>query len=93
MARPPEPIYLEKQTYRRRRLEDAARFVPWLGVVLLIFPALWSDDVGAKPPGTAGRGVYIFAVWSILVLASALLTRGLMRRDPPRDPEEDDVGT
>lgn len=92
MARPPEPMYLERQTYRRRRLEDAARFLPWLGAVLLIFPALWADGGPADAPGTAARGLYIFTAWAVLVLVAALLSRRLMRQDRSGGPKEEDAG-
>ena len=78
MARPPEPIFLERQSYRRRRLADAARFLPWLGAVLLVFPALWGDGTAADPPGTASRGIYVFAAWAVLVAAAGLISRRLV---------------
>ena len=88
MARPPEPIYLARQTYRRRRLEDAARFLPWLGAILLIFPALWADGSAADPPGTAARGLYIFVTWGILVLLAAVISRRLMRGSAAQEDED-----
>lgn len=85
MQRPRDPLFLERQTYRRRRLEDAACMLPFLGVVLLIFPAMWSETNAAAPPGTATRGLYIFAAWAGLILAAGLLSRRLMRGVPPGD--------
>lgn len=62
MSRPPEPLFLARQTYRRRRLGDAALFLPAFGVALLLLPILWADDAS-----TRGGIVYIFSVWAILI--------------------------
>ena len=38
MGRRPEPVFLERQSYRRRRLGDAAKFLPFVGLVLFLLP-------------------------------------------------------
>ena len=63
MSRPPEPIFLARQTYRRRRLEDAARVLPALGVLLLLAPILWASDAT-----TRGGLIYVFLVWAVLIV-------------------------
>lgn len=73
-----EPLFLARRTYRRRRIMDAARVLPWLGLALFLLPVLWS--AGAAP-GTARVGVYLFAVWAGLIVAAALLARPLSRQD------------
>jgi hypothetical protein len=83
MSRQPSPLFLERETYRRRRLMDAARILPVLGLVLFLLPALWQRP-GA--PNTAGEALYLFAVWAMLILAAALLARPLRRTDAPRRP-------
>ena len=35
MSRPPEPLFVERRTYRRRRMADAAIFLPVVGLILL----------------------------------------------------------
>ncbi len=62
MSRPPEPLFLARQSYRHRRFGDAARFLPALGVLLLLLPVIWASD-GA----TRGGLIYIFSVWAILI--------------------------
>ena len=37
MSRPPEPLFLARQSYRHRRFGDAARFLPLLGLILLLY--------------------------------------------------------
>jgi hypothetical protein len=83
MSRPPSPLFLERESYRRRRLMDAARILPVLGLVLFLLPALWRQP---GEPNTAGEAVYLFAVWALLILAAALLARPLRRSEMPRRP-------
>lgn len=78
---PDSPIFLEKQSYRRRRLVDAVRLLPLLGLALWMVPLIWpfpTTDGGATaqagiPMSTALR--YLFGVWFGLVLIGLLLWR------------------
>lgn len=79
MARPPQPLFLERQSYRRRRRGDAARLLPLAGCVLLLLPVLWADTAR-----TAGGLVYVFLVWAILIALAAVLSRALSRTEPDR---------
>ncbi len=69
-----EPLFLARQTYRRRRLTDAVRLVPVLGAVLFLIPIL-STSAGAT--STLSGGIYVFLVWLGLIAATALLSRRL----------------
>ncbi len=84
MARPPQPLFLARQSYRRRRLGDAARLVPLLGLVLMLVPALWSDV-----NSTAGGFVYVFVVWGALIGIISLLSRplGTVMEEHDRPPD------
>lgn len=84
MKVPRQPLYLARDTYRRRRAMDAVRLLPFLGLFLMMLPLLWEDSAG---PGqaTAREGLYLFAVWAGLILAAALLAPVLS--DAPDDPE------
>ncbi|KMK66514.1 hypothetical protein [Puniceibacterium sp. IMCC21224] len=78
--RPRVPLFLERQTYRRRRLMDAARFLPVLGLLLWAVPLLWQSGVVAS----SGALIYIFGVWLTLVLAAFVLSFRLrLRGDEP----------
>ncbi len=76
-------VFLERQSYRRRRLTDAARLLPALGILLYAVPLLWpaaGDTGGAEPMPTSGAILYIFLVWALLILANVwfgFLTRSL----------------
>ncbi|MGZ9810083.1 hypothetical protein ACXN5S_06430 [Pseudoroseicyclus sp. H15] len=75
MARPSAPVFLARETYRRRRLSDAARLLPVLGTVLFFLPLLWRDDEA----GTAAGLIYIFTIWAILIVLAGVLSRRLSR--------------
>ena len=81
MKPPRAPLFLERDTYRRSRLMDAARILPVAGFVLILLPVLWTQG---GHMGTAGEALYLFALWLGLVIAAALLSRPLraaQRRD------------
>lgn len=94
MARPRGPLFVERQSYRRRRLMDAARILPVVGFVLVLLPVLWTQG-GSM--GTAGQALYVFALWVALILAAAALSRPLGREGarnpakPPADPPAPDI--
>lgn len=88
MARRRAPLFLKRQSYRQRRLRDAARLLPLLGGFLVLLPILWSTRGAETAPsgaGTAFDGVYLFAVWVGLVAGAALLAQGLARDGDPDD--------
>jgi hypothetical protein len=77
------PVFLERANYRQRRLGDAALFLPVLGLVLWLIPLLWQQD-GPDAPSNSGAVIYIFAVWVVLIVLSAVLSR-VLRDTPPAD--------
>ncbi|MFN3661279.1 hypothetical protein [Yoonia sp.] len=78
------PVFLERASYRQRRLGDAARFLPVLGAVLWLIPLLWQPD-GPEAPSNAGTITYIFAVWVLLIGLAAVLSRVLRDDGPAKD--------
>ena len=79
--RPPEPLFLARQSYRRRRLGDAARVLPIVGTVLFLLPVLWAEA------GTRSGLVYIFSVWALLILVVAPISARLTDTVPEEDTE------
>ncbi|MCA0927660.1 hypothetical protein [Ruegeria profundi] len=68
-ARP--SLFLERQSYRRRRLTDAARLLPFLGAALLAVPLLWPDGPSRQQAVPLSSAMfYIFACWVGLIVAS-----------------------
>ena len=70
-ARP--SIFLERQSYRRRRLTDAARLLPFLGAALLALPLLWPDQSGGEGAVQLSAAIfYIFICWGALIVISVI---------------------
>ncbi|MCZ7675073.1 MAG: hypothetical protein M5U35_03055 [Roseovarius sp.] len=78
-------LFVQRRTYRRRRLADGARLLPLVGAVLFMIPLLWQ---GAEPSGgetpalrdgerTARVMTYLFLVWLGLAVLSGVLSRYL----------------
>ena len=72
-------VFLERGSYRRRRLMDAARLLPLLGAFAFAVPLLWPHpgseavlDGTAAPVRTSGAILYIFGVWALLLVAAFL---------------------
>lgn len=88
MTPPGKPaLFLERASYRQRRLGDAARCLPLLGSVLWLIPLLWQRDTdAAQSQPQAGGLVYIFGVWVVLIVLAAVLARVLPDTDPPTGP-------
>ncbi|MEM0938118.1 MAG: DUF6611 family protein [Pseudomonadota bacterium] len=66
------PLFLHRETYRRRRIMDAARLLPFFGTALLLLPMLW-----AETHRTSMGAVYVFVAWFGLILVAALMARRL----------------
>ena len=72
----PRPLFLARQTYRLRRLMDAARLLPILGFFLFLFPILWGPGTSIAR-STVFDGLYLFLVWPFLILCALLISRTL----------------
>lgn len=74
-------LFLERSSYRQRRLRDAARLLPLLGAVLFAIPLLWPD--GPDAPDTADALIYTFIVWIVLIVLAAIISSRLWPDDAP----------
>ena len=70
------PVFLARRAYRLRRLRDAARLLPLAGAFLLLLPILW-EPAETAARNTAWDGIYLFAVWGLLIALAAWLAQGL----------------
>nr|WP_309501580.1 hypothetical protein [uncultured Roseovarius sp.] len=77
-------VFYERRTYRRRRMVDATRLLPILGVVLFLIPLLWQGEEGAR---TTDVMIYIFGIWALLAGLSGLVSRDLGRDRSGSDSE------
>jgi len=86
------PQFLDLKSYRRKRLIEAAKLLPVLGAICVLFPLpyLFLAEPGAQ---TVARGqaatqsatplaIYFFVVWIALIGAAFVLARALGRRTP-----------
>ena len=71
--------FLERTTYRRARLEDAARILPLLGVFLFFGPIMIQSGTSGFGGDTARWLMFFMAVWLLLIGLSALLSYVLRR--------------
>jgi hypothetical protein len=75
MSRQPDtPVFLQRDSYRQRRLRDGAKLVPFLGIILLVIPLAWSADAPDEKIGASGL-IYVFGVWMVLIILTAILAR------------------
>ncbi len=74
------PVFLERRSYRRRRLHDAARLLPVLGLLGWMVPLLWSVD-SAKAPASSNVLTYVFLVWAALISACFLISSRMSRNE------------
>ena len=73
MTEPSRPSFVAEDTYRRRRVRDAARLLPLLGLFLFMLPLFW---IGAgRGTATGGAGIYLFAAWLLLIVLAAWIAR------------------
>ena len=72
---PTQPIFLEPHSYRRRRLMDAGRFLPVLGVILWMIPLLWAtgNSPSVRPVTMSSAILYIFLVWVGLISVACVI--------------------
>jgi hypothetical protein len=82
---PPAPLFVARQAYRQRRLADAARFVPIVGIVLFLLPILWEPARSAEPDTERGA-IWLFTAWMVLIVAAFGLSLPLSRSDRDSKP-------
>ncbi len=78
-------LFLARSLYRKRRLSDAAKLLPIFGAVLLLLPLLWVHQGAPERSNTATNWVYLFIVWSFLILAAACLAKSLNKFEDGND--------
>ncbi|GGE20416.1 hypothetical protein GCM10011360_06380 [Primorskyibacter flagellatus] len=85
------PLFLERSSYRQRRLGDAARMLPVFGGVLMMLPAIWQRGEAEGAPATSSAMIYVFGGWVALSVAAFVLARWL---DPSvTEPSGDAAGS
>jgi len=85
MPRRGEPLFLERQSYRRRRMMDLARLLPVLGLFAFMLPLLGGPEGISR---TAANLVYFFLAWFALIVMAWALARRLCREGLGGEPDE-----
>ncbi|MDX1780548.1 MAG: hypothetical protein R3256_04430 [Thalassovita sp.] len=73
MSRKRSPLFLERRSYRLRRVMDAAKLMPFLGAALWGVPVLWPGP-GENVVSTSRAIFYLFLVWAVLIAVTMVLT-------------------
>ena len=73
-------VFLERSSYRRRRLLDALKLLPVFGAWVFLLPVFWptNSESGASWAMSSAL-IFIFGAWAVLVLVSAFILRRLNR--------------
>ena len=74
---PDRPLFLERASFRRRRLGDAARVLPVIAVLSVLVPVWWMP----REVSFASGAVWLFCLWAAMILAVWLLHRALLRAE------------
>ncbi|MQY43024.1 hypothetical protein GG681_10250 [Epibacterium sp. SM1969] len=97
--------FVDRRTYRRRRLMDISRMLPAFGLLLFVLPLMWLPAPGAEVGATETSRplssvlIYVFSTWVFLVSLSVIFGAAVKRwaqhwmDDPKPKPDLDgDLG-
>lgn len=74
-------VFLERRSYRVRRMMDALKILPVVGLMLWMLPLFWPS--GAQTEARVSTSVavtYVFVVWVLLIGAAFALSVFLRHR-------------
>lgn len=75
-------LFLERRTYRQNRLQDAARLLPVLGLLLVFAPVFIRGDTALLGGANLSNWlVYYFVVWIGLIVLTGFVSWSLTRGD------------
>ena len=84
------PVFLERKSYRKRRMMDALRLLPIFGALLFMLPLFWpTPDDGSGGVRTWVALIYIFSAWSVLIVIAGALYFILGRELTYSAPQDD----
>ncbi|AKS45745.1 hypothetical protein SAMN05444287_0843 [Octadecabacter temperatus] len=86
MSKPKRTEFLERSSYRQRRIRDGARLLPIIALVLMVLPLMWPRNAPEQSLTSSGI-IYIFFLWMLLIVCAYALSRVLRLSDPVRDEE------
>jgi hypothetical protein len=87
---PKTRLFLERRSYRRRRMMDAVRILPLLCTVLwLVVPTMWpnSSEVASDTQTSLSSAIwYLVVIWALAITATFALWRRIRTHDEEDDP-------
>jgi len=89
---PKRQIFLQRANYRQRRVRDAAKLLPFAGLMLWLLPLGWSMMRDDNDPIGSGGLIYIFAVWVILIVLAAVFSNMIRADEQNQSDAVDDDG-
>lgn len=87
--RPKSPLFLERRSYRFRRMMDAVRLLPFMVLAFWMVPLLWpvtTPEAAADPVPISNAALYVFGVWFGAIVLSFLLWRRTAAQIAQDDP-------
>ena len=86
---PQARLFLERRSYRRRRMMDAVRVLPLLCLLLwLVVPTMWPNGAEAGRQTSLSSALwYVFFIWVLAIAASFGLWRRIRRFGETSVPE------
>jgi hypothetical protein len=74
--------FLDRESYRKKRLIDASKLLPLLGALGFILPFvyLFTEEDAQRSPGQTA--IYLFVAWLVLILCAGYLAPRM--RDAPK---------
>ena len=82
MAERLEPgVFLERRSYRRRRLLDGLKLLPVVAAWIFMLPLLWPEvSVEDETPKQMSAAlIYVFGAWFVMILCGCSLIAALKR--------------
>lgn len=80
---PEARLFLERKSYRRRRIMDVVRMLPLVCALLwMVVPTMWPNGAAEGAQTRLSTALwYLFAVWCVAIAASFALWRRVRQHD------------
>ena len=88
---PEARLFLERKSYRRRRMMDAMRMLPLVCAVLwVVVPTMWPNDTNGMGHTALSSAIwYLFVIWLLAIAASFALWRRIRNHDVSPEPSSE----
>ncbi|WP_375282193.1 hypothetical protein, partial [Pseudooctadecabacter sp.] len=68
--------FLDKSSYRQRRIRDGARILPVFAAIMMALPLMWPRGAEGQSLTSSGM-LYLFGLWFVLVVLAFAINRVL----------------